>query len=81
MNCTNTPAFQIINVDEPTDYPVTLEEIKAFSAIDQDYNGNDTSLGIIRDSAIQALEGALNLYFTEREIKIQFRGGVCYTDT
>lgn len=75
---TNTPAFQIVNVTEPdNDEAVTISEIKDFSKIDQDYVSNDLNLEIIRDSAIEKLEGALNLYFTPREAKIQFYGGIC----
>lgn len=72
-----TPAFQIINVTEPTDFPVTLAEVKAFSKIDADYSADDASLTTMRDAAIQALEGQTNLYFSERRCKIQFTGGAC----
>lgn len=78
MQCGNdTPAFQIINVTDPVTDAVTLDEIKKFSHIDQDYVSNDDNLEIIRDSAVQKLEGALNLYFTERDVMIQFYGNAC----
>lgn len=79
MQCqTDTPAFQIINVSEPDyDEVVTLDEIKKFSHIDQDYASNDVNLDIMRESAIQKLEGLTNLYFAKREAKIQFYGDVC----
>lgn len=73
----DTPAFQIINVTEPTEEAVTLDQIKSFSHIDQDYVSNDLNLEIMRDSAVQKLEGALNLYFTAREVKVQFHGNAC----
>lgn len=77
MSCNDTPPFQIINVAEPEEEAVTVVEIKSFSKIDQDYVSNDTNLEIIRDSAIDKLQQALNLYFTEREVQIQFYSGEC----
>lgn len=79
MDCnTDTPAFQIVNVDEPNYADVvTLDEIKSFSKVDQDYVSNDLNLEIMRESAIQKLEGLTNLYFASREVKIQFYGNAC----
>lgn len=74
----DTPAFQIVNVTEPNnDDVVTLEQIKSFSKIDSDYVSDDLDLLTIRDSVIERLEGYLNLFFSAREVLLQFNGGAC----
>lgn len=78
MQCTATPAFQLINATEPDyDEVVTLDDIKKFSHIDLDYSANDLTIEDFRGAAIEKIEGACNLFLSKREALIQFYGNAC----
>jgi hypothetical protein len=66
--------FQIKDLEDVAQEPVTLDEVKDYSGIDCYYAAEDKELGALITVARQRLEAFLNVGLARRKVQLQWNG-------
>jgi len=66
--------YELSELEEDIDEPVTLAEVKAYSMIDADYSSDDDVIGVLISTARERLEQYLNVGLVKRNVQIQWNG-------